>query len=302
MSREPGPLSPRRALLKRLIRAVLAALLGFYLALFCFAFFFTEKTIFQPPPATYKDSDQILKLPEAGGTHLSAVYLPAPNARYTILYSHGNGEDLGELRPALEDLKQMGYSVLAYDYHGYGTTPGTPTEANAYQDEETAYDYLRKTRGVPADRIIAMGHSLGSAMAIDLAVRRPVAGLIIASAFVSADRIVTEIPILPLDKFENLAKIGRVHSPLLILHGEQDGTVPVWHGRMLYEAANRPKRAVWIAKAGHNNLFHVLGPRYEQTLKEFTAQLDSLHPLPPPYPASARMPKPGENDRKDKIP
>jgi fermentation-respiration switch protein FrsA (DUF1100 family) len=267
-----------RSIFKRLVRVVLCILVGNYLALFCYAFFFTEKTIFQPPVTSYKDTEQILKIPSPDGTQIAAIYLRNPHARYTLLYSHGNAEDLGQLRPMLLKLQEMGYSVLAYDYHGYGTTPGTPTEANAYRDEEAAYDYLIKQRGVVANRIVAMGHSLGCAMAIDLASRRPLGGIIVESAFVSADRIVTGIPLLPFDKFQNLAKISHVRCPVLVMHGKQDRVVPFWHGERLFAAANEPKRSVWIEGAGHNDLFEVAGPRYAQALQEFVAQLETGRP------------------------
>ena len=260
---------------KRLVRVVLCILVGNYLALFCYAYFFTEKTIFQPPVASYKDTEQILKIPSPDGTRISAVYLPNPRARYTLLYSHGNGEDLGQLRPMLLNLQEMGFAVLAYDYHGYGTTPGVPSEANAYGDEELAYDYLVKSKGVPADRIVAIGHSLGCAMAVDLASRRPLGGLILTSAFVSADRIVTGGSLLPFDKFQNLSKIGQVHCPVLVMHGKQDRTVPLWHGEALFAAANAPKQALWVENAAHNDLFETAGPRFQQTIKDFIGLIES---------------------------
>ena len=260
---------------KRLIRTVVLMLGGVYLALLCFAYFFTEQTIFHPPSSSYRDTEQILKLPSGDDAPISAVYLPNASARYTLLYSHGNGEDVGQFGAMLAKLKGMGFAVLAYDYHGYGTSPGKPTEANAYRDEEAAYHYLIKNRGVPANRILAIGHSLGSAMAVDLASRRPLGGLIMESAFVSADRIVTTLPLLPFDKFQNLAKIKQVHCPVLIMHGRQDTVVAFWHGEMLFAEANEPKRALWVENAGHNDLFETAGPRYKQALKEFVALIEA---------------------------
>ena len=264
--------------LKRLIRVVFCLLGGAYLSLFCYAYFFTEKTIFHPPASSYRDTDRILKLAAADGIRISAVYLPTAHARYTLLYSHGNGEDIGQLLPMLTKLNGMGYSVLAYDYHGYGTSLGTPSEANAYADEEAAYDYLIKMRGIPANRILAIGHSLGSAMAVDLAARRPLGGLIVDSAFTSADRIVTKIPLLPFDKFQNLTKVSRIHCPVLVLHGKEDSVVPLWHGQMLFAEANEPKRALWVEGAGHNDLFDTAGPLYAKALKDFVALIETQTP------------------------
>jgi fermentation-respiration switch protein FrsA (DUF1100 family) len=276
MEDQPEPLRTRKLTFKRLLFSVLRVLAGVYLGLFCYAYFFTDRTIFQPPPSSYQNTDRrIFKLPSSHGAQISAVYLPNRKARYTLLYSHGNAEDIGQNLQMFAKLKEMGFAVLAYDYHGYGTSPGTPTEANAYQDEEAAYNYLIKDRSVPANRIIAIGHSLGSAMAIDLARRRPLGGLIVESAFVSADRVVTRIPLLPLDTFQNLTKISNVHCPVLILHGRQDRVVPFWHGEKLFAAANEPKRSLWVDGAEHNDLMEILGPRYQQTLKEFAALVET---------------------------
>ena len=111
-------------------------------------------------------------------------------------------------------------------------------------------------------------------MAVELASHQPLGGLIIESAFVSADRIVTTIPLLPLDKFQNLTKISRVHCPVLVIHGKQDKVVPFWHGERLFAAANEPKRALWVEDAGHNDLLETLGPHYEQALKDFVTLIE----------------------------
>lgn len=171
---------------------------------------FSDRIIFQPPASAYRDTGATVKLKSRDGVQISAVYLPNPQATYTILFSHGNAEDLGTLAFELEDVRAMGFSVLAYDYHGYGTSSGKPSEQNAYEDHEAAYDYLTQVLQVPADRIIAHGRSLGGAMAIDLASRKPVGGLIVESSFLSAFRVLTGYPIFPFDKFRNLEKISQV--------------------------------------------------------------------------------------------
>ncbi|HAX79930.1 MAG TPA: hypothetical protein DCY88_29865 [Cyanobacteria bacterium UBA11372] len=91
--------------------------------------------IFLPQPSTYEDTQDIIKLTTANGVSISAIYLPNPKAKYTILYSHGNAEDLGYGLPMLKELRDIGFSVFAYDYQGYGTSRGTPSEANAYQKD-----------------------------------------------------------------------------------------------------------------------------------------------------------------------
>ena len=118
-----------------------------------------------------------------------------------------------------------------------GITPPWPGS----EDVEAAYAYLVNELGVAPQRIIVLGRSVGSGPATYLASRKPVGALLLESPFVSAFRVVTGIPILPFDKFNNLSRIGQVHCPALVVHGTADRVVAFWHGRKLYEAANEPK-------------------------------------------------------------
>ena len=146
-----------------------------YLALAICAWFFSDQAIFLPQPSSYRDGPEILKLTSANGKVISAVYLPQPSAKFTLLVSHGNAEDLGDIRPWLEDLRRSGFNVFAYDYQGYGASQGKPTEKTAYEDENAAYDYLTLTLKTPPDRIIVFGRSVGTGPAVHLAARRPLA-------------------------------------------------------------------------------------------------------------------------------
>lgn len=208
------------------------------------------------------------------GAIISAIYLYNRDARYTILYSHGNAEDIGHLRPMLDEIKDMGFSVFAYDYRGYGTSSGTSSEKTVYRDADAAYDYVATTLGIPAHRIIALGRSLGGAVAVDLAHRRQLSGLIVESSFVTAYRVLTPIPMLPFDKFKSIAKIGNVHCPVLLIHGKKDEVIPFRHGQRLFEEANEPKRAFWVEGAGHNDLLWVAGNSYGQALREFVSIIE----------------------------
>jgi fermentation-respiration switch protein FrsA (DUF1100 family) len=259
--------------LRRFVRSTVLVILLCVLGLFLYAYMFADSIIFQPPPVTYNDTRQILKLSTVGGEQVSAIFLPNERSAFTILYSHGNAEDLGTVRYKLEALRQMGYSVLGYDYEGYGTSQGKPSEGAAYRDIDAAYEYLTGEQRVPADRVIAYGWSLGGAVAADLAARKPLAGLILESTFVSAYRVMTRAPVLPFDKFRTLAKLERVRCPILVMHGEQDEVVGFWHGQKLYERANEPKRRLWVRGAGHGELEAVAGERYRRALEEFAELL-----------------------------
>jgi fermentation-respiration switch protein FrsA (DUF1100 family) len=190
------------------------------------------------------------------------------------LFSHGNAEDIGRSLATLEKLNAMGFSIFAYDYQGYGTSAGTPSEANAYRDIEAAYNYLVDVLKVPADRIIAYGRSLGGAVSVDLAQKRPLAGLIIEGSFITAYRVVTGIPLFPFDKFKSLSKIKRVGCPNLVIHAKRDEVIPFSHGERLFLEANEPKASYWVEGAGHNNLIEVAGKAYEKALSEFVRLIE----------------------------
>ena len=227
--------------------------------------------IFLPPPATYGDDGQSVSLATADGVRITAILLANEHAEYTILYNHGNAEDLGLIAPTLARLRDWGFAVFAYDYRGYGTSQGTASERGAYKDIDAAYDHLTRVLGVPSNRIIAYGRSVGSGPAVDLAARRPLAGLVVESGFVTAFRVLTRIPLLPFDKFRNIDKIGTVSCPVLVMHGMQDEIIPIDHGRRLFTAAPEPKRALWVDGAGHNDFMLVAGDRQARALREFAA-------------------------------
>src|SRR5687767_2965489 len=260
--------------LKRLFFSIIIGLVLSYVSLLLYGTMFVERMIFLPPATGYRDTSSTLKLKSLDGVEISAVYLANPHATYTILFSHGNAEDLGTLTPELENMRALGFSIFAYDYHGYGTSGGKATEQNAYADIDAAYNYLTQVLKVPSDRIIAHGRSLGGAVAIDLASRKPLGGLIVESSFVSAFRVVTGYRIFPFDKFRNADKIKQVRCPVLVIHGRQDEIIPFWHGERLFELANEPKMNFWVDGAGHNNLKVVGGLQYVQAFHAFR---DSLY-------------------------
>jgi fermentation-respiration switch protein FrsA (DUF1100 family) len=264
----------RRRLLEQLlgrfsIGRLVRSLVFIYLAIGAYGFFLAEGLIFRPFPSSYQDSQDILKLTTIDGEEISAFYLPNPQATYTLLYSHGNAEDLGDNRPFLEQIRQSGFAVFAYDYRGYGTSQGTPSEQNAYRDIDAAYEYLISTLKKSPTEIIVYGRSVGGGPSIYLASRQPVAGLILESTFTSVFRIMTRIPLYPFDKFPNLKRIGDVECPILFIHGTRDRVIPFWHSQELFRHANEPKQLVAVEGADHNDVRVVAGAQYFQALREF---------------------------------
>ncbi len=250
----------------RLVRSLLLI----YVVLCLYVMFVADRMIFLPPPASYRDMPNLVKLTTEDGLHITALYLPNPAATHTILFSHGNAEDIGQLRPYAEELHQTGFAVFAYDYRGYGRSQGTPTENGSYKDIAAAYAYLTNELAIAPQRILVMGRSIGSGPSTYLAAEKPTGGLILENAFTSILRVVLPFPLLPFDKFPNIERISSVRSPVLIIHAQQDTIIPPAHGKELFAAANEPKQYWWVEEAGHNNLTEVAGEEYFEHLRAFS--------------------------------
>ena len=222
-----------------------------------------------PGRNTYQDGPGIFKINTDDGLKLSAARLVNPKAEYTILFIHGNAEDIGDLSEFLELFCRHGFSVMSYDYRGYGTSQGKPSEKNSYRDAEAVYDYLVDDLQTPPDRIIVLGRSIGGAMAVHLACHKPMAGVILESTLLSAYRTIMPIPLLPFDKFKNIDKIKNIHCPILIVHGTSDRIIPFSHGKKLFGLANQPKQHLWVSGAGHNDLLWVAKDQYWDAIENF---------------------------------
>jgi len=257
------------------IKRLIQSLVFIYVSLLLVAYFFSDRIIFRAQESSYEDGPEILKIETENGAEISALYLLEPNSEFTILYSHGNAEDVGDIREFLEIFRDKGFSVLAYDHQGYGTSDGRASEKNAYEDIEAAYGYLVRELGSFPDQIIALGRSVGGAVAMHLACREKLAGLILEGSFITAFRVITRIPLVPFDKFRNIDKIKKVQCPVLIIHGKDDRIVPFWHGEKLFKTANEPKLKFWVDGAGHNDLFWVAGTHYWDIIKEFTSMVQA---------------------------
>lgn len=229
-----------------------------------------DHMIFFPPPPSYGDDlDGLVQADDATGGAIAVYDRRTTGSAITVLFAHGNAEDLGDGVPFLERYLRLGVSVLAFDYPGYGMSAGRPSEEGAYQAAGAAYRYLVEEVGVPPESIVAHGRSLGGAVLVDLAGRKPVGGLVIESSFVSAYRVVTRLP-LPVDQFRSLDKLRSVRAPVLVIHGEEDEVVAPWHGRRLLEAVPEDRRhSLWVEGAGHNDLVAVAGSAYWDALSDF---------------------------------
>jgi fermentation-respiration switch protein FrsA (DUF1100 family) len=213
------------------------------------------------------------------GVRLHAWFLPVPSSRWTVLVSHGNGGNISHrLDRALLLQARLGASVLLYDYRGYGRSEGSPDEEGTYRDARAAYQWLVRDRKTPTHRLVLFGESLGSAVALDLALTEPGAALVLEAPFTSVPDVARATVFFPLapfvrTRYDNLSKVGRLRMPLLILHGDHDSVVPFALGRRLYGAAPGPKRFFAIPGADHNDTYLVGGDAYWSAIAGF---LDTL--------------------------
>ena len=231
-----------------------------------------------PSPATYAGEVEEVWLETADGVRINAFYHSNPASQQVLLWFHGNAENIGYGLGHLRTLAKTGVSILAVDYRGYGKSEGKPDEAGVYRDADAAYDYLTGQRHFPPQDIIIYGHSLGGAVAVNLASRRPCGGVIVESSFTSARDMARRMFALPLieyvvkSRFDSLESIRAVHAPILIVHGTRDEVVPFAMGRQLFAAAPQPKRFYPIEGAGHNDLMEAGGQDYLATLRQFIAE------------------------------
>jgi fermentation-respiration switch protein FrsA (DUF1100 family) len=248
---------------------------------------FERRQVYQPLRALASEASALGRPYEevffqaTDGVRLHAWFFPvAPNSanhRFAVVFSHGNGGNLSHRLGTYELLLDLGVNVLAYDYRGYGRSQGKPSEAGTYLDAQAAYAWLRN-RGFAAGHILAYGESLGGAIAAELALREPVGGLILQSAFTSLPAVGAELfPFLPVRwlasiHYDTRAKLPRVRVPVLILHGRADSLVPFHQAEENFAAANAPKRFCAL-DLDHNDPLEWDAARFKQALLEFLTLL-----------------------------
>ncbi|KAJ3427178.1 hypothetical protein M0812_26758 [Anaeramoeba flamelloides] len=206
--------------------------------------------------------DQKFKLQEYTQTESSKNekekgQLPFQNRkRMTIIFSHGNGESIYELdRFATRLAHKTNCNVCLFEYPGYPQTKGKRRETNCYQSAEAVYLWLVNQQNVDPSEIIWFGHSLGSAVVLEIASRHPCAGVLLVSPILSCFRVVFKFNVnLPYDIFVNVKKAPNVKVPVMVVHGTQDKVVPVKHGEMLFKLFPNQFDCIWIKNAGHNNI------------------------------------------------
>ena len=263
----------------------------------------TPGAIVHPPPGT-----ELVRLTTRHGDRVFALFGPAlaadgrplePASRPTLLYFYGNGSWLEASRWEFDEFRRLGVNVMIPEYAGYGMSSGTASEAGCAATADAAHAHLLGRRDVDPRKIIAGGSSLGGAVAIDLATRKPVAGLVLFGTFTSlAELAQAEYPFVPVrlllrHRFESESRIRRVRCPVFIAHGTNDALIPFSMSARLARAAGGPVIPLSVEGAGHNDLFEVGEPVLFQSLRQFFERIDrSAAAAPPP----AGAPGSGLND------
>ncbi|MBU0718760.1 MAG: alpha/beta hydrolase [Planctomycetes bacterium] len=235
--------------------------------------YFPSRDVHTTPADIGMDFEDVT-LRTSDGLSIAAWYVPRSEAKATVLYCHGNAGNIADLLVTIQQLHQLGYNVLVFDYHGFGQSEGRPSERGTYLDAEAAWAYLVETRAEPPARIVVFGHSLGGAVAIELAARHEPAALVAESTFTSlADVAATHHPLLPVrvmlvHRYESIAKIARVKCPKLFLHGGSDWLIPIAQGRTLYDTASSPKEFI-ETPGGHNTSGFTYSPEYSEKVAGF---------------------------------
>jgi fermentation-respiration switch protein FrsA (DUF1100 family) len=241
-------------------------LVAAYLVICAAAYFGNRQHMYFPDPTRTTpgeaglDGVEEIEIAAADGTTLVAWYAPPQEGKPTVLYFHGNAANAANRAPKIAMMLESGFGVFYLNNRGYGGSGGSPTEANNVGDALAAYDHVRQL-GVPADRIVAYGESLGSGPAVRLAAERPVAGVVLEAPLTSTVEVARTVYFwLPLsllitDQYNIERDIRAVTAPVLILHGEQDEVIPADMGRRVYRAANEPKRIELFRQGSHNDLF-----------------------------------------------
>jgi uncharacterized protein len=256
---------------------------------------------FQQAKYIYAPSRGIEKTPALYNLPFDDIWLPVPTNKderihgwwigsnhpegRVLLYLHGNALNVGANVYAASGFYKAGFSVLLIDYRGFGRSKGRfPNEKRIYEDAATAWNYLVQERKIAPSQIYIYGHSLGGAVAIDLAVKCPAsAGLIVESTFTSIERVTVAqklfkffpVKLLLTQKFESINKVSNVKMPVLFIHGIDDSTIPAFMSKELYAAAPKPKELILVPGADHNNVGEIAPSKYLKAVDSFIQVVES---------------------------
>nr|XP_043625347.1 alpha/beta hydrolase domain-containing protein 17B-like [Erigeron canadensis] len=212
-----------------------------------------------------------------GGNKIVATFWKHPSGKLTLLYSHGNAADLGQMKELFLELRaHLRVNIMSYDYSGYGASTGKPSEFNTYYDIEAVYNCLKNNYGIKQEDIVLYGQSVGSGPTLHLASRlQRLRGVVLHSAILSGIRVLYPVKMtFWFDIFKNIDKVQKVSCPVLVIHGTNDEIVDFSHGRRLWELAKDKYDPLWVQGGGHSNLESY--PEYIRHLRKFIKAMEKL--------------------------
>lgn len=230
-----------------------------------------------PSAVGLRYQEAIVQTPD--GIRLHSWYFPSPDSRKTLFFLHGNAGNIGNRLQKISFFLDLGMSVFIIDYRGYGASTGSPSEKGLYKDAQAAYDYLTRTLNVAPGSIIVYGESLGSSIAIDVAAKNRVAGLIVEGAYSSAADMSRHLyPMVPTFmmgiKMNNASKVDSILGPKLFIHSRSDEVVPFSLGQKLFDLAPEPKELV-VIEGSHNDSFFKYQDQIRAKVEAFLLEFGS---------------------------
>ena len=240
--------------------------------------YFPDRELVTTPATMHLEYEDVF-FSAADGTELHGWYLPGDPGKPVLVFCHGNAGNISHRVDNLRLLRRLGLAVFIISYRGYGQSDGTPSEDGTYSDMRGALAWL-KERGWTSEQMIYFGRSIGAGVALQLALEQPPGALVLESPFTSIPAmgrlhysLLWALGGWAVDaRYDNLEKIGRLKSPLLLFHGDRDDIVPHRMGTELFDRAPQPKTFHTIAGAGHNDTYRVGGADYWQRWRELVAE------------------------------
>lgn len=258
-----------------------------------FISFIEKQYIFHPNKGIYSTPEDLglkyddIMFTTEDGLKLNGWFVPGKmdsqtkQSMYTLLWFHGNAGNISHRIENIEMLyDRLPVNIFIFDYRQYGKSEGNISEQGTYIDAKAALKYLHSRKDIDHKKIIFFGRSLGSAVAVDLAIKEKCRALILESPFSSIKEMTKSLyPFLPISyfvrtKYDTLSKIRDIKVPVLIIHGEKDDLVPIEQGRKLYETANEPKEFYTIPEANHNDTYIAGGEKYFDVIRRFVSNLE----------------------------
>ena len=259
---------------------ILITLSGIYLLLLIGLFCMQRRLVFYPTrdifatPHNFGIPFEDVYFETSDGVKINAWFVPADNAEFTVLFCHGNGGCLAHRVETVELYNKLGVNFFIFDYRGYGLSESVASEHGIYLDAESAWRFLVEEKGIPPEKIVLIGRSLGGAPASKLAAEKHPRRLICESSFISIPETGSDsYPYLPVRqlaryKFPTGDYLKQVKCPALIIHSRKDEVVRFRHGQKLFELASPPKTFLELTGT-HDECYFDCRDKYTAAVSRF---------------------------------